>query len=117
ETRGTVALRMPDHAFTLELLNETGPLAVSSANLTGEAAAVRIDEARDMLGESVSVYLDAGLMTTGVPSTIVDATTLVTPADERRVRVLRDGAVTRERLRDVLGELLERDDEEGDPSE
>lgn len=116
ETHGTVALRMPDHLFTLELLNETGPLAVSSANLTGQAAAVRIDEARDMLGETVAVYLDSGLMSTGVPSTIVDATPLVTPARERVVRVLRNGAVSREQLREVLGDLLAPDPDEGDPS-
>jgi tRNA threonylcarbamoyl adenosine modification protein (Sua5/YciO/YrdC/YwlC family) len=60
ETRGTVALRMPNHALALEILSETGPLAVSSANLTGEPAAVTAAAAEEMLGESVAVYLDAG---------------------------------------------------------
>lgn len=108
ETHGTVAVRMPAHTLTLELLQETGPLAVSSANLTGMPAAVMIDQARDMLGDSVSAYLDAGPSETGIASTIVDATRLVGGA-EPIVRVLREGAVSRDRLRDVLGDLLEPD--------
>ncbi len=108
DTHGTVAVRMPAQKLTLELLEETGPLAVSSANLTGMPAAVDIDAARDMLGDSVSAYLDAGVSETGVASTIVDATLLVGGA-EPVVRVLREGAVSRERLREVLGDLLEPD--------
>ncbi|MCK6066927.1 MULTISPECIES: L-threonylcarbamoyladenylate synthase [Microbacterium] len=111
ETRGTVAVRMPAHRIALELLEETGPLAVSSANRTGAPAAVTIDEARDMLGESVGVYLDDGPSHTGIASTIVDATRLV-GGDEPLVRVLREGAVPRERLREVLGDLLEPDEDE-----
>ncbi|MCK6081405.1 threonylcarbamoyl-AMP synthase [Microbacterium sp. EYE_5] len=109
ETRGTVAVRMPDDAFALELLEETGPLAVSSANLTGKPAALDIDSAVEMLRDSVSVYLDGGIVRTGVASTIVDATGLV-GAERRPVRVLREGAVSRVELRDVLGDLLEPDD-------
>jgi tRNA threonylcarbamoyl adenosine modification protein (Sua5/YciO/YrdC/YwlC family) len=108
DTHGTVAVRMPAHHLTLELLEETGPLAVSSANRTGMAAAVNIDAARDMLGDSAAAYLDSGPSETGIASTIVDATTLVGGA-EPRVRVLREGAVSRERLREVLGDLLEPD--------
>ncbi|WP_203135818.1 L-threonylcarbamoyladenylate synthase [Microbacterium sp. JZ31] len=114
ETKGTVAVRMPDHRIALELLTETGPLAVSSANLTGQPAAVTGDGARDMLGDSVAVYLDDGPSRTGVASTIVDATALVGPRDdEPRVRVLRDGAVSRDELREVLGDLLEPSDDDG----
>ncbi len=113
ETRGTVAMRMPGHRLALELLEETGPLAVSSANLTGRTAATTADEARDMLGDSVAVYLADRRSETGIASTIVDATALVTE-DEPVVRVLRDGAVPRERLRDVLGDLLEPDPPESD---
>src|SRR5690606_29084816 len=60
DTGGTVALRMPSNTVALELLAETGPLAVSSANLTGRPPATTAAEARDMLGDSVAVYLDAG---------------------------------------------------------
>lgn len=108
ETRGTVAVRMPAHRFALALLEETGPLAVSSANLTGRPAALTADAARDMLGDAVAVYLDDGPPETGLASTIIDATSLVTE-DEPVVRVLRHGAVSRESLREVLGDLLEPD--------
>lgn len=110
ETNGTVAIRMPAERIALELLEECGPLAVSSANLTGKSAAIDIDGARDMLGDSVAVYLDGGMSTTGIASTIIDATGLVGPAEApRRVRVLRDGAVSRAALRTILGDLLEPD--------
>lgn len=111
DTAGTVAVRMPAERIALELLEECGPLAVSSANLTGQAAAVAVYEAVDMLRDSVAVYLDGGPVSTGVASTIVDATGLV--GDEiRPVRVLREGAVDRAALRGVLGDLLEPDPDE-----
>jgi tRNA threonylcarbamoyl adenosine modification protein (Sua5/YciO/YrdC/YwlC family) len=113
ETRGTVAVRMPAHRIALELLEETGPLAVSSANLTGKAAAIAAEDARDMLGDSVAVYLSDGLSTDGVASTIIDATSLV-GGDQPVVRVLREGAISRAQLREVLGDLLEPDPD--DPS-
>ncbi|MGO3886804.1 MAG: L-threonylcarbamoyladenylate synthase [Mycetocola sp.] len=102
ETEGTVALRMPNHPVALEFLADTGPLAVSSANLTGQPAARTAAEAQAMLGDSVSVYLSAG---TGgeQASTIIDATALVHGGD---IRVLRDGAVSRDQLRGVVGKLL-----------
>lgn len=97
ETGGTVALRIPDHALTLDLLQETGPLAVSSANLTGEPAARSIADAQRMLGENVAVYLDAGEVAgDGTASTIVDATTT------GKIVVLRAGGVTREQLQQAL---------------
>ena len=108
ETRGTVAVRMPAHRLALALLEETGPLAVSSANRTGEPAAITASDAEDMLGDSVAVYLEDGPSDTGIASTIIDATSLVT-GDEPMVRVLRDGAVTRDQLRAILGDLLEPD--------
>ncbi|WEG09891.1 L-threonylcarbamoyladenylate synthase [Microbacterium horticulturae] len=110
DTHGTVAVRMPDHTLALQLITETGPLAVSSANLTGKPAAIEAEDARLMLGDSVAVYLDAGASRTGVSSTIVDATGLI-GTDAPVVRVLREGAISRERLRAVLGDLLEPDTE------
>ncbi|EWT02306.1 hypothetical protein N865_06865 [Intrasporangium oryzae NRRL B-24470] len=74
ETNGTVALRVPDHEIALELLGEIGPMAVTSANTTGDPAARTAAEARAMLGESVAVYLEAGPVAQGDPSTIVDCT-------------------------------------------
>ncbi len=122
DTGGTVAVRMPDDRFALELLEECGPLAVSSANLTGRPAALSIDEAVGMLGDSVAVYLDGGMVATGVASTIVDATGLVGGPGSgggagRPVRVLRDGAIDQAQLRAVLGDLLEPDPVDADRDE
>ena len=94
DTRGTVAIRMPEHPVALDLLRETGPMAVSSANATGLAAATTAGEARDQLGESVSVYLDGGPSTGAVASTIVDLT-------GPQPRLLRRGAISVGRLREV----------------
>ncbi len=98
ETRGTVAVRMPDHELALAVLERTGPLAVSSANLTGEPAATNADQAIDMLGDAVAVVLDAGEAPVGESSTIVDAT-------GARGRVLRRGALSLDRLNAVLEPL------------
>jgi tRNA threonylcarbamoyl adenosine modification protein (Sua5/YciO/YrdC/YwlC family) len=104
DTDGTVAVRMPDNRIALELLEETGPLAVSSANLTGKPAATTAQDALTMLGDSVDTYLDGG-PSQSTASTIVDATALVAPGG--KVTVLREGAISLAQLRDVLGELLE----------
>ena len=60
DTRGTVAVRMPDHRLALDLLERTGPMAVSSANLTGHPAAVDADMAEEMLADHVAVIIDDG---------------------------------------------------------
>lgn len=86
DTRQTVAVRVPDDDVALAVLKATGPLAVSSANLTGEPAAMTIDDAERMLGDAVAVYLDAGTSPGGVPSTILDVTS-PTP------RILREGPI------------------------
>lgn len=100
DTGGTVALRIPARDLSIELLRETGPLAVSSANLTGEPAATNADEAKAMLGDSVAVYLEGGVAD-GLSSTIVDATGLKSDGTGA-VRVLRVGAVSPEAISDVL---------------
>jgi tRNA threonylcarbamoyl adenosine modification protein (Sua5/YciO/YrdC/YwlC family) len=99
DSRGTVAVRMPLHPVALELLERTGPMAVSSANRSGQAAARTAEEAQDQLAGSVQVYLDGGPASVGVASTIVDVTT-ETP------RVLREGAVTVEALRRVVPSVV-----------
>lgn len=99
ETGGTVAVRMPADPVVLELLTETGPLAVSSANLTGQPAATTAEEALAMLGDSVEVYLDHGVGGS-IPSTIVDATGLDSGAP---LRIVREGAVSASDIRDLLG--------------
>jgi L-threonylcarbamoyladenylate synthase len=86
DTRGTVAVRMPDHPIALEILERTGPLAVSSANKTGMPAATDADQAVEMLGEEIEVVVDAGTSPGGEASTIVDCT-----GDQGRI--LRRGAL------------------------
>lgn len=103
ETKGTVAVRMPLHPLALELLKETGPMAVSSANRSGAAPARTADEAEKQLGDAVAVYLDDGPSGASVPSSIVDLTGAVP-------RLLRAGAISEQRLREVCGVLLTDDD-------
>jgi L-threonylcarbamoyladenylate synthase len=114
ETRGTVAVRMPHDKVALELLARTGPLAVSSANLTGKPAATDAEQAADMLGEGVSVILDGGPTSDDRPSTIVDCT-------GAQPRVLRVGAITVEELRAALAEadvaVVDLDDPEPEPED
>ncbi|PBC49349.1 L-threonylcarbamoyladenylate synthase [Rhodococcus sp. ACPA1] len=100
DTRGTVMLRMPLHPVALELLREVGPLAVSSANVSGRPPATTVEDAREQLGGSASVYLDGGRAEQGQASTIVDLTG-ATP------RILREGAVPTGDVADVLGVTAE----------
>jgi L-threonylcarbamoyladenylate synthase len=106
DTKGTVALRMPLHSVALEVLKRTGPLAVSSANRTGQPSAATADEAQQQLGEAVSVYLDDGPSSGTIPSTILDLTGAVPT-------LLRAGAVSVDRLRTVVSVVA--DDEYAAP--
>jgi tRNA threonylcarbamoyl adenosine modification protein (Sua5/YciO/YrdC/YwlC family) len=99
DAKGTVAVRMPADRLALDLLKETGPMAVSSANRSGLPPATTCANAQAQLGESVAVYLDGGPTTTSVPSTIVDVTGAV-PV------LLRRGWITEERLREIVPELV-----------
>ncbi|OBA63396.1 threonylcarbamoyl-AMP synthase [Mycobacterium sp. 1100029.7] len=96
DARGTVMLRMPLHPVAIELLREVGPMAVSSANVSGRPAAVNAADARDQLGDLVGVYLDAGPSAQQAASTIVDLTGEVP-------RLLRAGPVSVEQVAEVLG--------------
>lgn len=100
DAQGTVAVRMPLHPVAIELLESTGPMAVSSANRSGSPPALTAEQARQQLGDDVAVYLDGGPAATGVASTIVDLT-------GERPKVLRMGAVSAADLREVVGDLEE----------
>ncbi|MET0806418.1 MAG: L-threonylcarbamoyladenylate synthase [Lacisediminihabitans sp.] len=115
ETHGTVALRMPNNRVALELLSETGPLAVSSANLTGRPAATTAADAEAMLEDSVAVYLDGGTVgddydaEAGVGSTIIDATGLLqVDADGTRgeLKIVRHGVISDEAIHEVLARAV-----------
>ncbi len=99
DTRGTVAIRVPDLDQARSLLRRTGPLAVSSANISGEPAATTLERAEEMLGDSVAIYLDGGPARGEEPSTIVDFSV------DDHGRVLRRGAISVEALREVVPEL------------
>jgi L-threonylcarbamoyladenylate synthase len=99
DTGGTVGVRMPMHPVALEVLRETGPMAVSSANKTGQPPSPTAEHARDQLGYAVSVYLEAGELPDSLPSTIVDVT--VDPP-----RMVRAGAIPLEKLCDVVPHLV-----------
>jgi L-threonylcarbamoyladenylate synthase len=96
DAHGTVMLRMPNHPIAIELLRDVGPMAVSSANISGRPAAVTAEEARNQLGDLVEVYLDAGPSEQQAASTIVDLT-------GAHPRVLRSGPITVESVAEVLG--------------
>ncbi|KRF00170.1 MULTISPECIES: L-threonylcarbamoyladenylate synthase [Nocardioides] len=98
ETRGTVAVRMPDHELALALLERTGPLAVSSANTTGRPPARDADEVEEMLGADVEVVIDGGPALGGEASTIVDCT-------GPHGRILRRGALSLDQLNEALETL------------
>jgi tRNA threonylcarbamoyl adenosine modification protein (Sua5/YciO/YrdC/YwlC family) len=114
ETKGTVALRVPDHKIALALIEETGPLAVSSANLTGEPSATTCKQAFDYLENSVEVFLDGGPSPKGEASTIIDLTSLAESYDAEgelitsgKIKIVRRGALSEAKIRSVVGDLLE----------
>ncbi|TDO52420.1 tRNA threonylcarbamoyl adenosine modification protein (Sua5/YciO/YrdC/YwlC family) [Kribbella sp. VKM Ac-2527] len=110
DTQGTVALRVPDHENTRELLSRTGPLAVSSANKSGQPAALDVYDAEEQLQDAVAVYLDGGMSTGGQPSTIVDLTGDIP-------HVVRIGALSMQDIRKIVPEAttdLEQDEKAED---
>ena len=96
DARGTVMLRMPLQPVAIELLRQTGPMAVSSANVSGQPPAATAEEARAQLGDLVDVYLDGGTAEQQAASTILDLT-------GSQPRILRDGPVSAAAIADVLG--------------
>jgi tRNA threonylcarbamoyl adenosine modification protein (Sua5/YciO/YrdC/YwlC family) len=94
-TNQTVALRMPLNPVAIELLNIVGPMAVSSANKTGQPAATNVDEAIAQLGEAVTIYLDGGQTPGNVASTIIDVSS-------GEIKLLRQGAISVEEIRLVV---------------
>lgn len=107
DTSGTVALRMPMHPVAIELLNLVGPMAVSSANKTGQAAATSSEMAIEQLGDSVSIYLSGEQSAVALPSTILDLT-------GEAVKVIRVGALGLDKICSVVGDLVLPDGEKNE---
>jgi tRNA threonylcarbamoyl adenosine modification protein (Sua5/YciO/YrdC/YwlC family) len=95
-----VSLRMPLHPVTLELLSVTGPLALTGANAAGHPLPISYEQAQEQLGGLVAVYLDVGELEPRGASTVVDGR-------GELPRVLREGALTLEELREVVPGLLD----------
>ena len=96
DTRGTVMLRMPLHPIAIELLREVGPMAVSSANISGQTPPTTAIAAKQQLGKAVTVYLDGGEAEVGKPSTIIDLS-------GSHPYLLREGALSAEQIGEVIG--------------
>ncbi|MEE1237988.1 MAG: L-threonylcarbamoyladenylate synthase [Turicibacter sp.] len=95
-TRGkqTIGVRIPDHPLALELLKEFGPLATTSANISGEPSPTKIDRLNPVI-QRVNYVFDDGETKQQIPSTILDCT-----KDE--FVILREGAITLEEIQKVL---------------
>jgi len=101
DSRGGVAVRMPAHDDLLSILEQTGPLAVTSANITGEPTPRSIEEVREKLGDAVAVYIDGGPSQHDFGSTIVDVTSTQT-------RMVREGSITLGDVERVIGTTVLR---------
>jgi tRNA threonylcarbamoyl adenosine modification protein (Sua5/YciO/YrdC/YwlC family) len=99
--RSTVGLRLPDHPIPRALARSLGPIAVSSANVSGEPEARSADELLDRVGDRITLVIDDGPVRGGVPSSVVE----IRPAGEWRV--LREGALTVEALREAIQRAAE----------
>ncbi|HET9646832.1 MAG TPA: L-threonylcarbamoyladenylate synthase [Microlunatus sp.] len=112
DTEGTIALRVPDHALARDVLRRTGPMAVSSANLSGQRAATTCQQAVDQLGDRVAVYLDGGARPWhGEPSTIVDF------ASTEDGVVLRKGALSVATIRETCPNVVDPDEPGPEPDQ
>jgi len=92
----TIGVRMPDHTVALELLKQTGPLAVTSANISGEPSSQTAQEVLSQLGRRIPLILDGGRTPGGKPSTVVDCTS-------SEPVILRDGPISIDNLKGKLG--------------
>ena len=100
ETGGTIGVRMPDQGALLDLLADVGPMAVTSANLTGQPPATTVDQAISSFGDAVSLYLDAGPTVGSTASSIVDCA-------HGAPRVLRMGTISLADLSEAAGVAIE----------
>ncbi|GAC1422084.1 MAG: L-threonylcarbamoyladenylate synthase [Actinomycetota bacterium] len=87
ESKGTIAFRMPAHADLIEILGNVGPVAGTSANLTGTPTPRTIGPIREAFGEEVKVYVDGGKSKEETGSTIVDLT-------GEELKILREGPIS-----------------------
>ncbi len=92
---GTVGVRIPDHPIAQELIRAAGPLAVTSANRSGDPEACTAEEIETSMGAQVHLIVDGGRTPGGQPSSVVDCT-------QDPPTILRVGPITEEEIRSVL---------------
>lgn len=98
----TVGVRMPDHAVALKLLQHVGPLAVTSANLSGELESRNAQDVVEQLGDRIQLVLDAGTSPGGQASTVIELS-------RDGIRIIRQGPVAAEELSQVFNTGREED--------
>jgi L-threonylcarbamoyladenylate synthase len=91
----TIAVRIPDHPVTIELLQKAGPLAVTSANLSNQSSATTAHEVNEQLGGRISLIINGGHTLGACPSTVVHCT-------KRELVILRSGPISENELRSAL---------------
>ena len=91
----SIGIRMPNHPFILSMLRQTGPLATTSANLSGGNNTLTAQEVIDQLGNKIDLLLDGGQTPGAVPSTVVDCT-------QKEISILRLGSISETDLHRAL---------------
>jgi L-threonylcarbamoyladenylate synthase len=91
----TVGVRVPDHEVARALLRAVGPMAVTSANISGAQSPVTAEEVYEQLGGRIALIIDGGRTPGGVPSTLVDCTV-------PELKILREGPLSLEQLRSAI---------------
>ena len=94
----TVGVRVPDHAVARALLRAAGPMAVTSANISGQPSPSTAEEVFPQLGGRIDLIIDGGKTPGGVPSTLVDCT-------GSELKVLREGPISLEEIKSKLSSL------------
>jgi L-threonylcarbamoyladenylate synthase len=90
-----IGVRIPDHPFALQLLQMTGPLAVTSANLTGNENTNTAQEVMAQLKGRIHLIIDGGETPGGIPSTVIDCTL-------PELKILRSGPINLDELKEIL---------------
>lgn len=90
----TTAFRIPDHELTLKILKKTGPLVVTSANVSDQASATTPNEIKEIFGANIPIFDDGDC--NGLASTILNF-------KKGRWSLLREGAIEAQRFESVLG--------------
>jgi L-threonylcarbamoyladenylate synthase len=93
----TIGVRVPDHELALQLLRMTGPLGVTSANISGQDNTTTADEVLMQLDGRIHLLIDGGITPVSVPSTVVDCTTL-------EPVILRSGPISLADIQSVIGD-------------